>query len=76
MPRWLLLAAVASVIASFMGAGILAYVDPCPFDFLDDDCDTRFSWAIFAGLGSAWSLGIGIVTLGVVAIWNVLRGVP
>ena len=76
VPRWLLLAAVASVIASFTGAGILAYVEPCPFDFFSDDCDTRFNWGIFLVLGGIWSLFIGFVTLCAVAFRNTLRYWP
>ncbi len=66
-------AAVASVIASFMGAGILAYVEPCAINVFGGDCDTRFNWAMFVGLGGGWSLGMGIPILGLLALRNAMR---
>ncbi len=32
-----------------------------------------FSWAVFAGGGGGWAIGVGIVTAAVIAVRNALR---
>ncbi len=67
IPRWLLLSAAAGVLVGFaLGAAV-------SYSWSNAAWGEGFSWAVFAGGGGGWAIGVGIVTAAVIAVRNALR---
>ncbi len=74
VPLWLMFGVAAGVIGAFVSGAVFAYLEPCGIPGFGDECEKRFGWEIFFGWGGAWSVGVGIVAAGVLAVRNALRG--